>query len=531
MSRIAGIAAALFAVMGCLAAVPPPDGPSRLLKCIPSRFGAIYYPGERPAFTLTEIRHDKSSVADPAEIDCRITDWLGNELCRRRVVDGRFDVGEELGGRLGAFALDAVTADGTCSNRTWFACLASTNVNPCPWIGTQCHFLTWGWGRDMRYVALLAAAGIGVVRVDFLWSVCEKTKGVYNPPRDFDGFVDALLSHGITMNMILDYDNKIYDNPVDQVAFARFAAWTAEHFKGRVCHFEIWNEPQNFCFKKRYWKDGEDDTAWIRKFTEFTHAADDAIRQVNPDAIVGVTSEDLPDLLRIMLKSGIARPHNAVAFHPYCHGQHRPEREYFLKDFGAEFRALARANGGANRWHITEAGWTTYEGVGEYWKVAGCYPRASYAGQAMCIVRMYLAALEAGCDYACQYDFRDDGLRREYTEHNFGLVHHDYTPKPSFAAVAFLTRHVGRRRYVCDLSAEKERYRVAAFDPELGAKDGRVLVLWSVEGEYEWTVPQSCGPLAECRDLMGNVMAPPVVGDRRLKLTECPIYIKLGTPL
>ena len=162
--------------------------------------------------------------------------------------------------------------------------------------------------------------------------------------------------------------------------------------------------------------------------------------------------------------------------------------------------------------------------------MAGFYPRASYAGQASCIVRMYLAALEAGCDYACQYDFRNDGLKKSYTEHNFGLVHADYTPKPSYAAVAFLTRHVGRRRYVGDLSAEKERYRVALFDPELGDRDGRVIVPWCIEGECEWEVPASYGRWVECRDLVGNAIEPPVVAGRRLKLTERPFYVKFETP-
>ena len=141
---------------------------------------------------------------------------------------------------------------------------------------------------------------------------------------------------------------------------------------------------------------------------------------------------------------------------------------------------------------------------------------------------MYLAALEAGCDYACQYDFRNDGLRASYTEHNFGLVHHDWTPKPSYAAVAFLTRHVGQMRYVCDLSSDKHAFRVAEFAPEAGKKDGTVLVLWSVEGACEWEVPASRGPWTECRDLFGNAIEPPVVSGRKLRLTECPIYLRFG---
>ena len=31
----------------------------------------------------------------------------------------------------------------------------------------------------------------------------------------------------------------------------------------------------------------------------------------------------------------------------------------------------ARKHGGANRWCVTEAGWTTYAGEGEYWTLQG----------------------------------------------------------------------------------------------------------------------------------------------------------------
>ena len=497
--------------------------PSSAIICVPVAASSLFYTGENPAFSLSVARREESVQPRRARIDCRITDCYGRELFRRQVGEGTLVVRhEDIGGRFGAFALDTTTEDGA-SNRTWFACLTSKDVKPCPWAGTQCH--VYRWRNVPQLVDLLAAAGIGIVRDEPDWASCELTKGVYAVPEMFEGFVDALLARGIHMNLLLSYGNKLYDNPVDTDAFANFAAWSSEHFKGRIDRYEIWNEPQNFTFKKVYWQKGESDEEWIGKFVEFTHAADDAIRMVNPHAVVGVTGEDVRHLLKLMLEKGIARPHNAIAFHPYCHDQHRPEREYFLDDFGAEFRELARKNGGAARWCITESGWTTYEGEGEYWDVAGSYPRASLSGQAECIVRMYLAALEAGCEYAIQYDFRDDGLRRGYTEHNFGLVHHDWTPKPSYAAVAFMTRHVGQRRYVCDLSSDRHTFRVAEFAPEAESGSGTVLALWSIEGTCEWEVPASLGPWTECRDLFGNVIEPPVISGRRLRLAESPIYL------
>ena len=78
---------------------------------------------------------------------------------------------------------------------------------------------------------------------------------------------------------------------------------------------------------------------------------------------------------------------------------------------------------------ITEAGWTTYEGAMQYLAIAGGYPRSSLVHQAQYVVRMYLSARAAGVDYSTQYDFRDDGANRSYTEDN--LAWSTRTTRPS----------------------------------------------------------------------------------------------------
>jgi hypothetical protein len=68
-----------------------------------------------------------------------------------------------------------------------------------------------------------------------------------------------------------------------------------------------------------------------------------------------------------MLYGGIARPHNLVSFHPYCHWQPRPENATFFKDGGKKMRATAAAApGGVKRFIVTESGWTTYSGKMKY---------------------------------------------------------------------------------------------------------------------------------------------------------------------
>ena len=163
--------------------------PSSTITCVPGRTTSLFYPGENPSFKISVTRRAEAAQAGRGAVGCRITDCEGKELCWRQADDGPFEVRpEDVGRRFGAFALDLTTADGA-SNRTWFACLTSKDVKPCPWVGTQCH--VYGWRNVSQLVDLLAAAGIGIVRDEPGWAACEQTKGVYAVPEIYEGFVDA----------------------------------------------------------------------------------------------------------------------------------------------------------------------------------------------------------------------------------------------------------------------------------------------------------------------------------------------------
>ena len=417
----------------------------------------------------------------------------------------------EIQGRLGAF--QCVAGDAT----NWFAYLPSRTVAPCAWVGTGTH-ASHGWRQgDARLVEAMAMAGIGTVRVETNWENSEKEKGVFRPLQGLDQFINDLTGRGISVNLLLTYGNRIYENPLDPEAFSAFCAWTAGRYKGIVERYEVWNEPQNFWFPKAYGNE-----QWLDKFIELTSTAKSAIRKANPSASVGVAAEDVESLLDAMIVKGIAGEEDVIAFHPYCHRQHRPEREYFLKDFGAKHRVLAKQHGGATRFAITEAGWSTFQGKGVFWQVAGSYPRASYAGQANCIVRFFLAARAAGVEFACQYDFKDDGSRQDHAEHNFGLMFKDFSPKPAYAAVATLTRMVGVADYEGEMESDPSRCRVMRFVQE----SKTTLACWSIEGECEWLVPEPFHG-AEMFDLYGNSLGR--LESDTITLTERPFYIVLET--
>ena len=136
-----------------------------------------------------------------------------------------------------------------------------------------------------------AAGELGVkhARVMTGWFRCEREKGVY----DFEWLekiVDKLLAQGIRPWFCVCYGNKLYcDSPADdaagypplfseeaRTAWTRYATELATRFRGRVTHFEVWNEPN--C--SGFWKKGPD----YGEYVDLVRITSTAIRACNPEA-------------------------------------------------------------------------------------------------------------------------------------------------------------------------------------------------------------------------------------------------------
>lgn len=102
-------------------------------------------------------------------------------------------------------------------------------------------------------VRLMREAGIGFVRMDFLWYDLEPEQGRF----DFgwyDQIVDVLAKYNVRILGILHYNPRWrtdaeWNAPPDFDSYEKFAAAVVGHFKDRVKYWEIWNEPD----EKTYW--------------------------------------------------------------------------------------------------------------------------------------------------------------------------------------------------------------------------------------------------------------------------------------
>lgn len=158
-----------------------------------------------------------------------------------------------------------------------------------------------------RCYELLGRSGVKYARVQTGWVRCEREKGVF----DFtwlDEIVDQLLAHGVLPWFNVGFGNPLYmpdlPNPTGVgcvplyygeetlAAWKRFSGKLAEHYRGRVSDYEIWNEPDI----EHFWYPGEPDGTQYARLVALTGAC---IRAENADARIGacISSEDEFDFL------------------------------------------------------------------------------------------------------------------------------------------------------------------------------------------------------------------------------------------
>ncbi|WP_420110553.1 GH39 family glycosyl hydrolase [Pseudactinotalea sp.] len=199
--------------------------------------------------------------------------------------------------------------------------------------GTQSRFGIGFEGLDRRLFEpdrvypWLGELGAGWARVQSGWSRCEREPGVY----DFgwlDEIVDALAQRGVRTLMSLTFGNQLYSpeaphesavgyTPV-HAGEAAVRAWQAyvaalvAHLRGRVNHWEVWNEPNI----PQFWAPEREDG---RDYSRLVEATADAVRRVDPEAFIvgGAQSQIDPMFLQECLEAGMAEHIDAFSFHPY----------------------------------------------------------------------------------------------------------------------------------------------------------------------------------------------------------------------
>ncbi len=294
----------------------------------------------------------------------------------------------------------------------------------------------------------LARLGAKWARVQTGWIRCETQKGVYDF-RWLDHIVDALLGMGVQPWFSLGFGNPLYtpgaerhqgvgwvplNSPEAREAWRRFTSETARHFRSRVRHWEIWNEPNG----KTFWRPSE--TPDPAGYLELVKLSAPAIRRHIPDAvIVGGAFMQFPmgmEYFEQCLEAGLGGLVDRISYHGY---RARPEANYardvqFFRSF------LARYNPKLKLWNGENGAPSMNNGVGGLSNYEW-----SEATQARWLLRRSL--LDFGLEleltsYFHASDMPDYGritygwsAERGDTTNSKGLIRgRDYSPKPSYYA-------------------------------------------------------------------------------------------------
>jgi beta-glucosidase/6-phospho-beta-glucosidase/beta-galactosidase len=114
-------------------------------------------------------------------------------------------------------------------------------------VGTTTHFAQ-AKGDLPHNIEMMQHAGIRWIRDEAYWSQIETEKGRLEMPEMYDRYVRGVAEAGLSPLMLLTYGNRFYDGggkPISDEAragFIRHAQFVAEHFKGLIPAYQVWNE-------------------------------------------------------------------------------------------------------------------------------------------------------------------------------------------------------------------------------------------------------------------------------------------------
>jgi hypothetical protein len=314
-------------------------------------------------------------------------------------------------------------------------------------------------------------AGIKWGRQDFTWRRIEREPGVYEW-EPYDRLVEACRKHGILLFGDLAYAPQFHDprSAEGAAAYAAFARTAAERYRGRVDHWQIWNEPNG-----GFWQGSPE------QYARLLAAAGKAIHQANPRAKVLGLNMAFCDVLwaEKILQAVPYDCFDIACFHPYrppsapedrfdwwtldqyVKSWHRhdltPEyplvRMSFLEQTGELVKVMQKFGEPKPIW-ITEICWNT-----------NIHPYGTpELRQADLLVRFHLLAIASRrIEKVFWWTLVDGGTpsgSRQFDMADMvGLMRADLSPKYSYYAFAWMTRMLEGKKWV----------RNDAFGPEVFA--------------------------------------------------------------
>ncbi len=339
-----------------------------------------------------------------------------------------------------------------------------------------CVHLAMARSDAATVLKLVNEGGFNSIRDDAYWSGVERSAGVLEFPSRYAESRQAmrtLTQRGDSPVVILAYGNKFHDgggfpvSPAGIAAYSRYAGFVTTTLRDSARQFEVWNEWNSGFGSKPAAKSGS-----AADYARLLAPAAAAIRAANPDArvIAGATAGvDLKWMREFIAAGGLAHA-DAISVHSYTLFRYRVNPEGAILSLDRLHALLKTAEPARDiPIYVTEMGWPTNQGR----------HGVSERDAANYLVRfMLLARSRPWIAGVWWYGLIDDGPSQTDSQHRFGLVRADLTPKPAFAAARTVAQLV--------LSGDVAAYRVGSHHfVTTGSDDaGAWAVAWSLESNF-----------------------------------------------
>lgn len=305
------------------------------------------------------------------------------------------------------------------------------------------EFLHWNhpWNNykyscvaDIEKVAkLMKEAGVGWVRMDFLWEEIEPREGDFQFGK-YDKIVEVLYRNNIHILALLDYSAywaRVCPEwncpPKESKFFANYAAKMIEHYKDKIKYWEVWNEPDS----SAYWKDQDGMKGYCALLKEVYVAA----KKIDPDCKIlnGGLANGVGSINRLY-DNGAKDYFDILNIHFFENPAHKSAIESVKSYPKLAYKIMSRNGDAGKKIWITEIGCPGVKQgitVKNWWMGSNPDERA----QAEWVKMVYAELLKDGnVEKIFWAFFRDCQGHWDNGVDYFGMVRWDYSKKPSFGA-------------------------------------------------------------------------------------------------
>lgn len=317
----------------------------------------------------------------------------------------------------------------------------------------------------------LALVGVKWVRIQSGWQRTERVRGQYSFEW-IDKVVDNLIARGMKPWICLCYGNELYNEEAKEVfgatgiapifnddqklGWANYVKATVEHFRGRVDHYEIWNEPDG----KWCWKHGVSGT----EYGQFCVDTSAAIRAVMPEATVigGVICTFGSNLAftNEALAAGMDKAIDALSFHEYTPDEsklfeHIPALKALVHSYNPDIKIIQGESGSQSRSDgcgaLRGGAWTPERQAKQCVRhaIADLIIDVEFTSYFSCMDMIEALNGKVG-DKSSYLDYGYFGILGADFDEN-GFASGEYTPKPSYYAYQNVCSVFAEGAEVCDL--------------------------------------------------------------------------------